>query len=52
MYDPRHNGLLCVELVKEYLVFYPALRSMVLILKQFLYKLNLNDTYLVKSNEK
>jgi len=46
MYDPRHNGLLCVDLVKEYLALYPALRSMVLILKQFLYKLNLNDTYL------
>ena len=45
--DQKHNGLVCVELVKEFLGAYPALRSLVLILKQFLYRLNLNDTYIV-----
>lgn len=46
IFDSRHNGLACVDLVKEYLSFYPALKPIVLALKQYLYTLNLNDTYL------
>lgn len=44
--ENKHNGLLCVELVKDYLNMYPPVRPLVLILKQFLYHLNLNDTYI------
>jgi non-canonical poly(A) RNA polymerase PAPD5/7 len=45
--ETRHNGLHCVELVKDYLAMFPPLRTLVLALKQFLFTLNLNDTYSV-----
>ena len=45
--DVMHNGLKCVELVKEYLEIYVPLKSLVLALKYFLYILNFNDTYQV-----
>jgi non-canonical poly(A) RNA polymerase PAPD5/7 len=43
--DGRHNGLKCVDLVKEYLVTYSQLRPLVLALKYLLCILNFNDTY-------
>jgi len=43
--DMRHNGLRCVDLVKEYLGAYPHLKPLVLTLKYMLYILNFNDTY-------
>lgn len=52
--DPRHNGLPCVELVKDYLQVYPSLRALVLVLKHLLFTLNLNDTYsvyIIKEND-
>jgi len=45
--ETRHNGIHCVELVRDYLAVYPPLRPLVLAFKQFLYTLNLNDTYSV-----
>ena len=48
--DIRHNGMRCVELVKEYLQIYPPLKPLVLALKYFLYILNFNDTYQVHDN--
>ena len=50
IHDVRHNGMRCVELVKEYLQVYPSLKPLVLALKYFLYILNLNDTYQVHYN--
>ena len=49
IHDPGHNGLACVELVKSYMDWYPNLKPLTLVLKQFLYYLNLNDTYYVSA---
>lgn len=43
--DPRHNGLKCVQLVKDYLREYESLRYLVLPLKQLIYYAELNDPY-------
>jgi len=43
--DFRHNELSCVNLVKEYLVKYPPLRPLSLVLKHLINTLGLNQTY-------
>lgn len=46
MLDHKHNGLNCVDLVKEYLVQYEGiLRPLVYIIKHLLYMAELNDPY-------
>lgn len=43
--ESKHNGLECVQLVKELLLHYAPLKPLVLVLKQFLFACNLNDTF-------
>ena len=43
--EPRHNGLKCVDLVREYLKQYECLKYLVLPLKQLIFDANLNDPY-------
>jgi len=44
--DDRHNGIKCVELVKEYLLEYEdILRPLIYILKHLLFHAGLNDPY-------
>lgn len=46
MQDHKHNGLNCVDLVKEYLIQYEGiLRPIVFIMKHLLYMAELNDPY-------
>jgi len=44
--DFRHNELSCVNMIKEYIALYPPLRPVVLIVKDILNSINLNNTYL------
>ena len=43
--ETKHNGLLSVQLVKDYLQVYEPLRALTLVFKHFLYCSNLSDTY-------
>lgn len=44
--DERHNGLNCVDLVKEYLAEYEGLlKPIVFVVKHLLYLAGLNDPY-------
>ena len=43
--DSRHQGLKCVELVNKFLEYYPQIKSIILVLKQFLKNINKNDPY-------
>ena len=43
--DSNHFGLNCVALIKKYLVIYKPLKPVTLVLKQLLYKTELNDPY-------
>lgn len=45
-HDPRHQGLECVKLVKSLIEKYPALKPIVLILKQLLNLTGLSDPYM------
>ena len=45
MKDVRHSGLTCVNLVRQYLISYPALRPIALVLKHLLYTGKLNDPF-------
>lgn len=46
LHEPRHTGITCVTLVKDYLFKYSGmLRPLVLVLKQMLYMTQLNDPY-------
>ncbi len=44
--ESTHSGLNCVNLVKQYLIFYKPLKPVTLVLKQLLHKISLNDPYL------
>lgn len=37
MYDVKHNGRKCVDLVKDFLGFYVNLKPLVLVLKHYLH---------------
>ena len=43
--DDKNYGLNCVNLVKEFLILYKPLKPVTLVLKQLLYKTELNDPY-------
>ena len=43
--DSKHFGLQCVELVKRILGQYKQLKPLVLVLKQFAFQTDFNDTY-------
>lgn len=43
--ENKHHGLKCVDLVNNYISHYTFLRPLVLVLKQFLYSIEMNDTY-------
>ncbi|KAL4510168.1 hypothetical protein ABPG72_010361 [Tetrahymena utriculariae] len=43
--EGKHNGIKCVDLVNNYINAYQHLKSLVLVLKQFLHCLEMNDTY-------
>lgn len=43
--DPRHLGLQCAALVSTYLMAFPPLASLVLVVKQLLYNAGMNDSY-------
>ena len=43
--DPRHSGLNCVALIQQYLICYPPLKPLALVLKQLMYLGKLNDPY-------
>lgn len=45
--DIQHNGIACVQLVKDYVQLYEPLKPLTLVFKQFLQKCNLADTYQV-----
>ena len=45
-HDPRHQGLECVKLVKNFVDKYPPLKPIVLVLKQMLNMASLSDPYL------
>ncbi|EAR96991.3 nucleotidyltransferase domain protein (macronuclear) [Tetrahymena thermophila SB210] len=43
--EGKHNGIKCVDLVNNYINAYQHLKPLVLVLKQFLHSLEMNDTY-------
>lgn len=43
--DDKHNGLVSVELIKNYLSIYSQLRPLVFVLKKFIYCTNIYDPY-------
>lgn len=43
--DKNHNGLESVKLINEYLDIYPQLRSLIFVLKKFMYSVNIYDPY-------
>ena len=43
--DVRHSGMNCVALIRHYIVIYPSLKPIALVLKQLLYVAKLNDPY-------
>ncbi|CAD8117238.1 unnamed protein product [Paramecium sonneborni] len=43
--EPRHNGIQCVTLIKQYLNYLPELRPLTMVLKQFLFQSSLLDPY-------
>ena len=45
VHDPRHQGIECVELVKNLVKKYPPLKPIALVLKQLLNKSGLSDPY-------
>lgn len=47
MYDIKHNGRKCVNLVKDFLLAYMNLKPLVLVLKHYLHQMEINDTYTV-----
>ncbi|CAD8083001.1 unnamed protein product [Paramecium primaurelia] len=43
--ETKHNGLQCVQLIRKYIKNYEPLKPLTLIMKQFLHKSDLSDTY-------
>ena len=43
--DENHNGLISVELIRQYLEIYPTLKPLVFVLKKFIYSTNIYDPY-------
>ncbi|KAM3139276.1 hypothetical protein pb186bvf_008686 [Paramecium bursaria] len=43
--ENKHNGIQCVNLIKDYIRSYPPLKPLTLILKHFLHCSDLSDTY-------
>lgn len=48
--EPNHNGLRCVNFIKEALNKFEAMKPLILVLKHFLYSSNFSDTYSVDKN--